>query len=139
MSFAFISTGILGIVSSISCFAFIVFRLQINHVIRRLLLFATVQQAIGYGMALCSLILGISGLTNIVTCFLGFTSLSWLAFGTQTCISAISIIRYCTKDWRDWTHRVSVASFVAEMRFCCLASPTIFIVGNVRKMPNRMS
>jgi hypothetical protein len=98
MEIAFFCAGILGIVSSIACFAFIVIRLQINHVIRRLLLFATVQQAIGYGMALCSVILGISGLTNIVTCFLGFTSLLASAFGTQTCISAISIIRYRTKD-----------------------------------------
>ena len=94
MRIAFISGGILGIASSIACFAFIFIRLQINHVIRKLLLFAAVQQAIGYGTLLCSVILGISGFTNIVTCFLGFTSLSWLAFGTQTCISAISIIRY---------------------------------------------
>ena len=97
MKLAFFCAGILGILSSIACFAFIVLRLQINHVIRKLLLFATVQQAIGYGTALCSVILGISGLTNIVTCFLGFTSPLALAFGTQTCISAISIIRYCTQ------------------------------------------
>ena len=98
MRIAFLCGGILGIVSSIACFAFIFVRLQINHVIKKLLLFAVVQQAIGYGTVLCSVILGIFGFTNIVTCFLGFTSLSWLAFGTQTCISAISIIRYWAKD-----------------------------------------
>ena len=97
MSIAFICTGMIGMVSSISCFSFILIRLQINHVIKRLLLFAMVQQAIGYGTALCSVILGISGLTNIVTCFLSFTSPLALGFGTQTCISAISIIRYCTQ------------------------------------------
>ena len=97
MSIAFICAGVLGIVSSIACFAFIVIRLQINHVIKKLLIFATVQQAIGYGTAICSVILGISGLTNIVTCFLGFTSLLALGFGTQTCISSISIIRYFTQ------------------------------------------
>ena len=95
---AFLCGGILGIVSSIACFAFIFIQLQINHVIRKLLLFAAVQQAIGYGTILCTVILEINGFRNIVTCFLGFTSLSWLAFGTQTCISAISIIRYRAKD-----------------------------------------
>ena len=48
MKIAFFCAGILGILSSIACFAFIVLRLQINHVIKTLLLLATVQQAIGY-------------------------------------------------------------------------------------------
>ena len=95
MEYFFICAQVLGIVSSIACLAFII-KLQINHVVKKLLIFATVQQAIGYGTALCSVILSISGLRSLVTCFLGYTVPLASVFGTQTCISAIGIIRYCT-------------------------------------------
>ena len=86
--------GILVVISALTCFAFIFRRLQINHVMKKMLLFATAQQAIGYGIFVFSVVLIVNGLKNILTCFLTATSILASAIGTQTSVSAISITRY---------------------------------------------
>ena len=89
-----ITIGILTVISALTCFTFIFRGLQINHVIKKMLLFATAQQAIGYGIFVVSVVLFVYGLKNILTCFLAVTSLLASAIGTQTSVSAISITRY---------------------------------------------
>ena len=89
-----IATGILGIISALACFGFIFFKMKINHVLKKLLLFATIQQAIGYSTFLCSVILFGYGFGNKLTCFLGMASIRASSYGTQASITAISIIRY---------------------------------------------
>ena len=86
--------GILGILSAIGCFAFIVKKLKINHVIRKILLFATVQQAFFYSTFLCSMISMAAGFQNKLTCYISITSMVSSNIGSQTSISMISIIRY---------------------------------------------
>ena len=86
--------GILGIASAIGCFAFIAKKLEINHVIKKLLLFATVQQAFFSGTFLCATISIYFDLQNKLTCFLSFTSMVASTLGSQATISMISIIRY---------------------------------------------
>ena len=71
------ATGILGIISALSCFGFIFLKMKINHVLKKLLLFATIQQAIGYSTFLCSLILFGYGFGNKLTCFLGRAQPDW--------------------------------------------------------------
>ena len=71
LRYSLIATGILGIISALLCFGFIFFKMKINHVLKKLLLFATIQQAIGYSTFLCSLILFGYGFGNKLTCFLG--------------------------------------------------------------------
>ena len=89
-----IAIGILMVVSALTCFAFIFRGLQINHVIKKMLLFATAQQAICYGIFVFSVALCVYGLKTILTCFLAATSTMASAIGTQTSLSAISITRY---------------------------------------------
>ena len=84
----------LGIVSSVCCFYFIVKKLQINQVIKSLLLFASVQQFVGYGIFFVSLMFQhISEIRNKLTCFLVYNSMGTMLKGTQTVTSMISIIR----------------------------------------------
>ena len=89
-----IALGILVIISVLACFLFIYKRLKINHIIKKILLFATGQQAIGFGIFVSSLVPHVFGFKNKLTCFLTITSLRASVIGTQTSISAISIIRY---------------------------------------------
>ena len=96
-----ITIGILTVISALTCFTFIFRGLQINHVIKKMLLFATAQQAIGYGIFVFSVVLFVYGLKNIFTCFLAATSILASAIGTQTFISAISITRYTFTDCRS--------------------------------------
>ena len=93
-----IAIGILGITTALACFGFILVKLKINHVIKKLLLFVTIQQAIGYATFLCSLILYGNGLKNKLICFLAFVSIRASSHGTQASITAISIIRYLIID-----------------------------------------
>ena len=53
---ALIFGAILGIVSSITCFGFVLKKLKINHVIKKLLLVATVQQSLWYAISLVSIL-----------------------------------------------------------------------------------
>ena len=47
---ALIFGAIIGIVCAVTCFGFIFKKLKINYVIKKLLLVATVQQSLGYGI-----------------------------------------------------------------------------------------
>ena len=91
-------SGILGIVSAIGCFAFIKLKLDINHIIKKLLLFAAVQQAFFSGTFLWSIISLTSGIQNKFICWLAFTSIRASNLGSQTSISMISIIRSVKQD-----------------------------------------
>ena len=93
-----IVTGILGVTTALACFGFIFVKLKINHIIKKLLLFATIQQAIGYATFLCSVILYGNGFKNKLICFLILVSIRVSSHGTQASITAISIIRYLTID-----------------------------------------
>ena len=86
--------GIVVIISALASFSFIFWSLKINGIIKKLLLFATVQQAIGFGINVSCIVLYASGFKNKLTCFLAITSARASVTGTQTSISAISIIRY---------------------------------------------
>ena len=90
--------GMVVIISALASFVFIVRKLKINHMIKKLLLFATLQQAIGFGIYVSINIAFASGFKNKLTCFLAITSVGASIIGTQTSISAISIIRYSFKD-----------------------------------------
>ena len=84
----------LGILSSVCCFYFIVKKLQINQVLKSLLLFASVQQFVGYGIFFMALMVQhISEIRNKMTCFLVYNSMGTMLKGTQTVTSMISIIR----------------------------------------------
>ena len=85
--------GILGIVSAIGCFAFIAKKLEINHAIKKLLLFATMQQGIFNSTFLYSVSAIITGLRNKLICYLAVTSVMAALIGSQASISMISIIR----------------------------------------------
>ena len=100
--------GILVVILALTCFAFIFRQLQIHHVIKKMLLFATVQQAIGYGIFVCSMVLFVYGLKNILTCFLAATSILASAIGTQTSVSAISITRYSFTDCISGFHQIKL-------------------------------
>ena len=93
-----IATGILGITTALACFGFILVKLKINHVIKKLLFFVTIQQAIGYATFLCSVILFGNGFKNKLICFLILVSIRASSHGTQASITAISIIRYFIID-----------------------------------------
>ena len=86
--------GIVVIISALASFSFIFVRMKINHIIKKLLFFATAQQAIGYGIFVSSLVSHASGFKNKLTCFLVITSIRATVNGTQASISAIAIIRY---------------------------------------------
>ena len=101
--------GIVVIISALASFAFIFRRLKINHIIKKLLLFATVQQAIGFGIFVSSNISHASGFKNQLTCFLAITSVQASIIGTQTSISAISIIRYSFKDCISFFYSISLS------------------------------
>ena len=84
----------LGILSSVCCFYFIVRKLKINQVIKSLLLFAIVQQFVGYGIFFVSLtVLHIHEIRNKITCFLVYNFMGTMLKGTQTITTMISIIR----------------------------------------------
>ena len=106
--------GMVVIISALVSFAFIFRRLKINHIIKKLLLFATVQQAIGFGIYVSINIAFASGFKNKLTCFLAITSVGASVIGTQTSISAISIIRYSFKDCISFVYSISLgkAKFV---------------------------
>ena len=89
--------GIVVIISALPSFSFAL-RLKINHMIKKLLCFATVQQAIGFGIFVSSLVSHASGFKNKLTCFLVITSIRATVNGTQASISAIAIIRYLFTD-----------------------------------------
>ena len=88
-----IALGILVIISALACFYFIFVRLKINHIIKKLLIFANVQQAIGFGIFVTSIISHASGFKNKLTCFLAITSVRASILGNQATIAAISMIR----------------------------------------------
>ena len=90
---ALVFGAIIGIVSAIACFRFIFKKLKINYVIKKLLLVATVQQLLGYGIFFCSILAIGFGIQNKVTCFLAFTSFISSTMGSQASISMISVIR----------------------------------------------
>ena len=90
---ALIFSAIIGIASAITCLGFILKKLKINHVIKKLLLVATVQQSLGYGIFLGSILAIVFGIQNKVTCFFAFTSIVASAIGSQASISMISVIR----------------------------------------------
>ena len=85
--------AIIGIVSTVTCFCFIIKKLKINHVIKKLLLFATVQQSLGYGIFFGSVLAMGFGIKNKVTCYFAFTSIIASTIGSQASISMISVIR----------------------------------------------
>ena len=93
-----IATGILGITTALGSYGFILVKLKINHVIKKLLFFVTIQQAIGYATFLCSVILYGNGFKNQLICFLALASIRASSHGTQASITAISIIRYLIVD-----------------------------------------
>ena len=86
--------ALFGIVSSTCSLYFILRKLKINHVIKKLLLFASVNQIIGYGILFGSLLTQFYKIKNKLTCFLAITAWGLTMKGTQTVISMISIIRY---------------------------------------------
>ena len=90
---ALIFGAIIGIVSAITCFGFTFKKLKINHVIKKLLLVATVQQSLGYGTFFGSVLAIGFGIQNKVTCFFAFTSIIASTLGSQASISMISVIR----------------------------------------------
>ena len=90
--------GIVVIISALASFSFIFVRMKINHIIKKLLFFATAQQAIGFGIFVSSLVSHASGFKNKLTCFLVITSIRATVNGTQASISAIAIIRYSFTD-----------------------------------------
>ena len=90
---ALIFGAIIGIVCAITCFGFIFKKLKINYVIKKLLLVATVQQLLGYGIFFGSVVAIGFGIRNKVTCFFAFTSIIASTLGTQASISMISVIR----------------------------------------------
>ena len=92
---AILCFGIIGVVSAALCFAYIYSKLKINHVIKKLLLFGTAQQAVGYGILFSSVITSlVLGFRNKLTCFWGFTSIAASGLGAQSIVSMISVIRY---------------------------------------------
>ena len=94
-----IALGILVIISALACFLFIFRRLKINHIIKKILLLATGQQVIGFGIFVSSIVSFASGFKNVLTCFIALTSIQATVIGVQTSISAISIIRYSFTDY----------------------------------------
>ena len=108
-----IVVGLVVIISALASFAFIFRRLKINHIIKKLLLFATVQQAIGFGVFVSSNISHASGFKNQLTCFLAITSVQASIIRTQTSISAISIIRYSFKDSISFVYSI----FLGKAKF----------------------
>ena len=90
---ALIFGAILGIVSAITCFGFIFKKLKINYVIKKLLLVATVQQSLGYGIFFGSILAIGFGIKNKVTCCFAITSFIASTIGSQASISMISVIR----------------------------------------------
>ena len=90
---ALIFGAIIGIVSATTCFGFTFKKLKINHVIKKLLLVATVQQLLGYGIFFGSILAIWFGIQNKVTCFFAFTSIIASTIGSQASISMISVIR----------------------------------------------
>ena len=107
-----IAIGILMVVSALTCFAFTFRGLQINHVIKKMLLFATAQQAIGYGIFVFLVVLFVYGLKNILTCFLAATSILASAIGTQTSVAAISITRYSFTDCKSCFLQIKLSSII---------------------------
>ena len=89
--------GISGFVLSGVCFAFACLKLKINHVIKKILLFATIQQAIAYAIVVSCVIAIILGFQNKITCLLVPNAIRTSMSGTQMCVAAISITRY--KSW----------------------------------------
>ena len=103
-----ITIGILTVISALTCFTFIFRGLQINHVIKKMLLFATAQQAIGYGIFVVSVVAFVYELKNILTCFLAATSILASVIGTQTSVAAISITRYSFTDCISGFHQIKL-------------------------------
>ena len=86
--------GILGFVLSIACYAFAYLKLKINPVIKKILLFAAIQQAIAYAIGVSSTIAIMLGYKNRITCYLIGSPIGTSMSGTRMCITAISIARY---------------------------------------------
>ena len=93
VAYCLIFGAVLGIISSTGSFYFIVTRLKINDVIKKLLLFASIQQFLGYGIFFGSILSHVYRIKNKLTCCLAFTSIGSTTKGTQAVISMISIIR----------------------------------------------
>ena len=87
--------GAVGVLSSLGCLIFIIKRLEINQIIKKLLLFANVHQLLGYILFLMVVVLQyVFDSKNRFTCFLIFTSMGLIMKTTQGIISMISVIRY---------------------------------------------
>ena len=84
----------IGIISSIYCLYFIVKKLKINHIIKKLLMVACVEQFLGYVIVFCSVVLFIFEIKNKVTCFTAISSFGVTFMGKQLVITMISIIRF---------------------------------------------
>ena len=85
--------GAVGVITSASCLFFIIRKLKINGLIKNLLLFANVQQLIGYNLFLVSRVLQYIYNKNKWTCYLAFVSIGSTMKTTQLIISMISVIR----------------------------------------------
>ena len=125
-----IAIGILVVISALTCFAFISGGLQINHVIKKMLLFATAQQVIGYGIFVVSVVSFVYGLKNILTCFLAATSVLASAIGTQTSVAAISITRYSFTDCMSCFLQIKLSTLITILRvpYLCHFSSTSFVL-----------
>ena len=92
-NYSLLLSATIGIISSACCFYFVLKKLKINHIIKKLLLFASIQQCLGYGILFSSMMLFIFKIKNKVTCTLAFVSFGETAIGTQSVITIISLIR----------------------------------------------
>ena len=92
--YAMLCIAIIGIASAALSFAYVFLKLQINHVIKKLLLFGTAQQAVGYGIITTSILVSlVQGFISKLTCIFGFTSFAASILGSQSVVTMISVIR----------------------------------------------
>ena len=83
-----------GTISSICCLYYIEKKLKINHVIKKLLLFAGIQDFLGYGIVFSSMMLIVHKIKNKITCFMSISSFGVTMMGKQLVHTMISIIRF---------------------------------------------
>ena len=63
-NYSLLLSATIGIISSACCFYFVLKKLKINHIIKKLLLFASIQQCLGYGILFSSMMLFIFKIKN---------------------------------------------------------------------------
>ena len=92
--YAMLCIAITGIASAAISFTYVFLKLKINHVIKKLLLFGTAQQAVGYGVIASSIVVSfIQGFISKLTCIFGFISFAASILGSQSVVTMISVIR----------------------------------------------